>query len=176
MVIANNLTDFVIKPCVSGAARETYHIKIEDVDNHEANFKKLIRQEAMMLQPFQYSVPVKGEVSYMVMNGKFTHAILKKAKPGDFRVQDDFGGTVHDHFGIEQGFVEESTVCASQNIDLMTREQILNSLKELNISCKNVAFRIFGLSLTTYNLFASVLMLIMSLKILSLTNNHDIKK
>ena len=96
LAIANNLTDFVIKPCVSGAARETYHIKIEDVDNHEANFKKLIRQEAMMLQPFQHSVPVKGEVSYMVMNGKFTHAILKKAKPGDFRVQDDFGGTVHD--------------------------------------------------------------------------------
>jgi len=80
------------------------------------------------------------------------------------------------HFGIEQGFIEESTVCASQNIDLMTKEQILNSLKELNISCKNVAFRILGLSLTTYNLFASVLMLIMSLKILSLNNNHDIKK
>jgi hypothetical protein len=97
LAIANNLTDFVIKPCVSGAARETYHIKIEDVDNHEANFEKLIRQEAMMLQPFQHSVPVKGEVSYMVMNGKFTHAILKKAKPGDFRVQDDFGGTVHDY-------------------------------------------------------------------------------
>jgi len=58
----------------------------------------------------------------------------------------------------------------------MTREQILNSLKELNISCKNVAFRVFGLSLTTYNLFASVLILIMSLKILSLNNNHDIKK
>jgi disulfide bond formation protein DsbB len=80
------------------------------------------------------------------------------------------------HFGIEQGFIEESTVCASQNIDLMTKEQILNSLKELNISCKNVAFRIFDLSLTTYNLFASILMLIMSLKILSLNNNHDIKK
>ena len=80
------------------------------------------------------------------------------------------------HFGIEQGFIEESTVCASQNIDLMTKEQTLNSLKELNISCKNVAFRIFGLSLTTYNLFASILMLIMSLKILSLNNNHDIKK
>ena len=80
------------------------------------------------------------------------------------------------HFAIEQGFIEESTVCASQNIDLMTKEQILNSLKELNISCKNVAFRIFGLSLTTYNLFASILMLIMSLKILSLNNNHDIKK
>lgn len=78
LAIANDLTDFVIKPCVSGAARETYHIQIEHVDAHEANFQKLIRQEAMMLQPFQHSVPVKGEVSYMVMNGKFTHAVLKK--------------------------------------------------------------------------------------------------
>ena len=58
----------------------------------------------------------------------------------------------------------------------MTKEQILNSLKELNISCKNVAFRIFSLSLTTYNIFASVLMLIISLKILSFNSNHGIKK
>ena len=79
------------------------------------------------------------------------------------------------HFGIEQGFIEESTVCASQNIDLMTKEQILNSLKELNISCKNVAFRIFGLSLTTYNIFVSILMFVISIKTF-LLNNNDIKK
>ena len=79
------------------------------------------------------------------------------------------------HFGIEQGFIEESAVCASQNIDLMTKEQVLNSLKELNISCKDVAFRIFGLSLTTYNIFVSILMFIISIKIF-LLNNNDIKK
>ena len=33
----------------------------------------------------------------MIFDGKFSHAILKKAKEGDFRVQDDFGGTVHDY-------------------------------------------------------------------------------
>ena len=33
----------------------------------------------------------------MVFDGKFTHAILKKAKPGDFRVQDDHGGIVTPH-------------------------------------------------------------------------------
>src|SRR6056300_319311 len=79
------------------------------------------------------------------------------------------------HFGIEQGFVEESTVCASKNINLMTKEQVLNSLKELNISCKDVAFRIFGLSLTTYNIFVSILMFIISIKIF-LLNKNDIKK
>ena len=47
-----------------------------------------------MLQEFQENILTKGEVAYMFMGDKFTHAILKKAKPGEFRVQDDFGGTV----------------------------------------------------------------------------------
>ena len=80
------------------------------------------------------------------------------------------------HLGIEQGLIEESSICTSQNLDLITKEQVLNSLKELNISCKNVAFKIFGLSLTTYNIFASVLMFILSSKIYLLNNNNDNKK
>ena len=80
------------------------------------------------------------------------------------------------HFGIEQGFFEESLICTSNNLDLISKEQILNSLKELNISCKNVAFKIFGLSLTTYNIFASLLMFILSAKIYLLNNNYVNKK
>ena len=36
----------------------------------------------------------EGEVAMIVIGGKFTHAVLKKAKEGDFRVQDDFGGSI----------------------------------------------------------------------------------
>ncbi|CAM1347947.1 ATP-grasp domain-containing protein [Tenacibaculum crassostreae] len=92
-----NLTNFVLKPCVSGAARHTYKITLETIDNHEAVFSELIANEAMILQPFQYKIVEKGEISLMVMNGKFTHAVLKIAKEGDFRVQDDFGGSVHSY-------------------------------------------------------------------------------
>lgn len=49
----------------------------------------------MLLQPFQQNIIEQGEVAMMVIGGKFTHAVLKKAKQGDFRVQDDFGGTLH---------------------------------------------------------------------------------
>ena len=38
----------------------------------------------------------------MVFDGKFTHAILKKALPGDFRVQDDFGGTVYNYMPTKE--------------------------------------------------------------------------
>ena len=78
------------------------------------------------------------------------------------------------HFGIEQGYIDESTLCFSENLNLLTKEEVLESLKELNISCKNVAFKILGLSLTTYNIFASILMISISIKIYLLTN--DIKK
>ena len=78
------------------------------------------------------------------------------------------------HFGIEQGFIDESTVCSSENLDSITKEDILNSLQELRISCKDVAFKIFGLSLTTYNIFISLFMFLLSTKIYLLSN--DIKK
>ncbi|MEC7752678.1 hypothetical protein [Roseivirga sp. UBA1976] len=90
-------TDCILKPCISGAARHTYRIDLSNIHEYEPIFQKLIQQEAMMLQPFQKNVVEKGEISLMVMGGQFTHAVLKIAKPGDFRVQDDFGGTVHEY-------------------------------------------------------------------------------
>ncbi|MCX6156723.1 MAG: hypothetical protein NTY74_01945 [Ignavibacteriae bacterium] len=89
--------DFILKPVVSGAARHTYKLNKDNVSEHEAIYKKLIDKESMMLQEFQYNVLSEGELTFVVFGGKFSHAILKKAKPGDFRVQDDFGGTVHDY-------------------------------------------------------------------------------
>lgn len=88
-------TDCILKPCVSGASRHTYKLNPENLQAHEEIFQKLIAKEAMMLQPFQQDIITRGEVSLMVMGGEYTHAVLKMAKPGDFRVQDDFGGTVH---------------------------------------------------------------------------------
>ena len=74
------------------------------------------------------------------------------------------------HLGIEQGFINESTVCKTKSFNLLTKEDILNSLKELNISCKNVALKILGLSLTTYNMLISILMLLLSIKIYTFGN------
>jgi glutathione synthase/RimK-type ligase-like ATP-grasp enzyme len=58
-------------------------------------FKSLITNESLILQEFQESVLTEGEVSLVMLGGQFSHAVRKRAKPGDFRVQDDFGGTLH---------------------------------------------------------------------------------
>lgn len=86
--------DFILKPCVSGAARHTYKFQEVDVEKHETIFQELIADEAMMLQEFQQNIVAEGEISMMVFHGEFTHAVLKIAKSGDFRVQDDFGGSI----------------------------------------------------------------------------------
>ena len=89
--------DVVIKPAISASAYKTFKILEETVNSNEKLFNDLLNQRDMLVQPFINTIEKFGEASLMVIDGKFTHAILKKAKPGDFRVQDDFGGTVHDY-------------------------------------------------------------------------------
>jgi len=89
--------NFVIKPCIAGAARHTYRFHESEWQKYDATFTGLIANEAMMLQEFQERIVTEGEVSMMVFGGKFTHAVLKVAKSGDFRVQDDYGGSVHNY-------------------------------------------------------------------------------
>ena len=77
------------------------------------------------------------------------------------------------HLGIEQGFIEESLVCdLKKGSDLLSKEDILKQLQEKNISCKDVTFKIIGLSLTSYNIIISLLITIGSLKVyLNYDNN-----
>lgn len=97
LMASHACTEAIIKPAVSGAARNTYRIHQQNAQEMEALFTALVQAESMLFQPFQKHILTDGEVSCMLMGGKYTHAVLKKAKAGDFRVQDDFGGTVHDH-------------------------------------------------------------------------------
>ena len=70
------------------------------------------------------------------------------------------------HFGIEQGFFEESTVCGIKDANnVISKEEILKQLQLKTISCKDVTFRIFGLSLTTFNIVISLVIFILSIKI-----------
>ena len=70
------------------------------------------------------------------------------------------------HFGIEQGFFQESSVCGVKSLtENVTKEDLLKQLSEKTISCKDVTFRIFGLSLTSINIVISILFIITLLKI-----------
>ena len=143
-----NWKETVLKPCISGAARHTYKLHLNNLSEHESIFQDLIAKEAMMLQPFQHNIVSKGEVSMMVFNGTFTHAILKKAKEGDFRVQDDFGGTVHDYNPTEDEIsFAEAAVKACPELPIYARVDIFEdndgniALSELELIEPELWFR-----------------------------------
>ena len=89
-----NWNEIVVKPTISGAAKNTYRLKKEEIIQFGPTWEKLIYKEDFIVQEFQNNVISEGEVAMIVIGGKFTHAVLKKAKEGDFRVQDDFGGSI----------------------------------------------------------------------------------
>ena len=65
------------------------------------------------------------------------------------------------HLGIEQGLIQESLVCdLKSGSNLLSKEEILKQLQEKSINCKDVTFKIFGLSLTSYNILISLLITI----------------
>ena len=70
------------------------------------------------------------------------------------------------HFGIEQGFFEESAICGLKNgANVTSKEELLKLLNEKTISCKDVTFKFFGLSLTSINMFLSLALTILLIKI-----------
>ena len=78
------------------------------------------------------------------------------------------------HYGIEQGFFEESAVCGVKDFtENITKEDLLKQLSEKTVSCKDVTFRIMGLSLTSINIIVNIIFIITLIKIY---NNYEKNK
>jgi glutathione synthase/RimK-type ligase-like ATP-grasp enzyme len=80
-------TELVIKPPVSAGADGTFRLGPNDA------VPAAVAGRRMLIQPFQHSIVGQGELSLMIFNGDFSHAVMKRAKPGDFRVQPSLGGS-----------------------------------------------------------------------------------
>jgi len=71
------------------------------------------------------------------------------------------------HFGIEQGIIKESLVCNLNNENNnLSKEALLSQLREMPVSCKEVSFKILGLSLATFNIFISFVLGVTTTKLL----------
>ena len=70
------------------------------------------------------------------------------------------------HFGIEQGFFSESSVCATGDLSkILSKEELLEELKQNSISCKDVSFKILGLSLAAINTIFSLILSVIFIRL-----------
>ena len=121
-----NWKDIVIKPTISGAARHTYHLKNDEIKKFQDKWLSLTNSEDFMVQEFQKNILSSGEIAVMLFGGEYSHSVLKKAKKGDFRVQDDFGGSVEKiNPSLEIIELAEKTVKSLKTMPLYARVDII---------------------------------------------------
>nr|MBC7612069.1 hypothetical protein [Pseudopedobacter sp.] len=104
--------ELVIKPTISGGSKNTFRFRVENVVEIQEQIHELLEQEAYMVQPYLEEITTEGEWSFLFFNGVYSHSLIKKAKPGDFRVQHYLGGTIH-----PQNPTEKQIVIAHQYVD-----------------------------------------------------------
>ncbi|CAH0314912.1 Cycloserine biosynthesis protein DcsG [Pedobacter sp. Bi27] len=112
-----NTNKLIVKPCVSGGAKNTFKVTVDNVNKVNQKLNLLIQDEDFIIQPFLPEILKNGEWSFIFFNGAYSHSLIKQAKPGDFRVQPAHGGSVH-----PQKPGEELIAIAQQYVTLFAKD------------------------------------------------------
>ncbi|MEY3564468.1 MAG: hypothetical protein RJA23_638 [Bacteroidota bacterium] len=86
----------VVKPLVSGGAKNTLKITRGAGKELEDKIASLLQEEDFLVQPYIPEIVAVGEYSLIFFNGVFSHAVLKSPAVDDFRVQHYYGGTIQE--------------------------------------------------------------------------------
>lgn len=89
----HDLAEAVIKPTISLSAYQTWRLSADETHTHQETFAQLVAERGMMIQEFIPEVTTSGELSLMFFGKVYSHAVYKRPRQDDFRVQTDFGGT-----------------------------------------------------------------------------------
>ncbi len=90
---ARGWDDIVAKPTISGGAYRTYRFPVAEIERHRADIEQILQDRGLLVQPFLPEIQTSGELSLLFFDGVFSHAVCKRPKDGDYRVQFQFGGT-----------------------------------------------------------------------------------
>lgn len=86
--------EIVVKPVQSAGAWRTLRINLANLAEAELSFNEWRREQDFLVQAFMPEIVAAGEWSLIYFDGQFSHAVIKRVKEGDFRVQSNHGGTV----------------------------------------------------------------------------------
>lgn len=86
--------ELVVKPVQSAGAWRTLRVNRDNLEQMDRDFSSWRREQEFLVQPFMPEIMQEGEWSLIFFQGEYSHALIKRAKTGDFRVQSDHGGTV----------------------------------------------------------------------------------
>jgi glutathione synthase/RimK-type ligase-like ATP-grasp enzyme len=98
----------VIKPTISATAFETWISTPNTVNRDDAAIHWMLQRSGVMIQKFIEELPAKGEWSLVFFNKEYSHAVLKRARQGEFRVQNEYGGYLEENVSPKSSLIERA--------------------------------------------------------------------
>ena len=107
---ARGWQEVVVKPTISGGGYCTYRFRLDDTDDYRDNIAKILEDRDLLIQPFLPEIMRAGELSLLFFDGVFSHAVCKRPKEGDYRVQFQYGGTT-ESVEVRDDWIADARAC-----------------------------------------------------------------
>jgi hypothetical protein len=107
---ARGWDDIVVKPTISGGAYRTHRFRVDDAERYKDEISEILADRGLLIQPFLPEILQDGELSLLFFDGVFSHAVRKRPKEGDYRVQFQFGGT-EETVTVQDAFIAGARAC-----------------------------------------------------------------
>ena len=107
---ARGWEDVVLKPTIAGGGYRILRSRVGDLDRYAADIATTLEDRGLLVQPFLPEIQSGGELSLLFFDGVFSHAVCKRPRAGDYRVQFQFGGT-NENAQVGQHLVAQARAC-----------------------------------------------------------------
>ncbi len=107
---ARGWEEIVVKPTISGGAYGTHRFRLDAADEYRDDIARTLSDRGLLIQPFLPEILSAGELSLLFFDGVFSHAVCKRPKVGDYRVQFVFGGT-SETVDVRDEWIAEARAC-----------------------------------------------------------------
>jgi glutathione synthase/RimK-type ligase-like ATP-grasp enzyme len=102
--------EIVAKPTISGSAYRTHRFRLENAAQYHDEIAQTLCDRGVLIQPFLSEIQSEGELSLLFFDGEFSHAVCKRPKAGDYRVQFNYGGT-NESVEARKEWIEDARAC-----------------------------------------------------------------
>jgi Prokaryotic glutathione synthetase, ATP-grasp domain len=107
---ARGWDEIVVKPTIGGGAYRTYRFRLEEYARYAGDIAQTLQDRGVLVQPFLPEILTGGELSLLFFDGVYSHAVCKRPKAGDYRVQFQFGGS-NENLQVDPALVAQARVC-----------------------------------------------------------------
>lgn len=102
--------DIVVKPTIAGGGYRVQRFRLEEIDRYASNIARTLEDRGVLVQPYMPEIHSGGELSLLFFDGVYSHAVCKRPRAGDYRVQFQFGGT-NENAQVKPELVVQAQAC-----------------------------------------------------------------